>query len=281
MKILHRILTVTMACAMSFALFTGCGTVTDEDIERVIKQKGYITREEALSLINSNTSITYVTNSTSSTGSASVDSSTEKYISYNSSRLAAALEQLSGDQWRIEFTGGYAYDNTWEVAQNGSDRYVKLTWSSGDTVAALYKDGKVYAVEYSSDGKELADGVAVQLDDEYKNGYNSKYGLLNSIRSMLLNSGSGIECIGLPLTDDDIFSVKSGKITIKSIEYYAEIAYTTCGEMIFAFDGSAIKYIQADERVFTFTKYTNSVDSSMFTLPEIVIAEQEYDNADA
>lgn len=259
MKLSRKILSVALACVLALSLFTACG-VSEKDIERIIKEKGYITREEALSLVVSNSS-----------GSADESSSAEKLLSYQNSRIAAAIKQLSGEKWQIEYSDGY---EKIEIAKNGNMRYVKSTSSTGKTITVLYDGKDGYVLEYINQNVgwnlKKSDKIAVKIDGS------SHYGLayysekLRSIDDAF--TGMGLDF----LTEESILSVKSSKITFNGKEYYAENIQTTVVPVLCAFDGSTLKYLVYDARMDTLTKCTENVDSSLFQLPETIMTEEQY-----
>lgn len=301
MKLAHRILAAVLACAMPLTFFTACGTVTDADIERVIKEKGYITREEALALINSNSNVTYVTNTTGSTGSAD-DSSTEKYISYSNSRLAAAAKQLSGSQWQIEYTDGY---NTATSARLGNKRYVKRSESTtsisvqGETkenyTLTFVYDGEAYYVsELTSqeNGKSVwnlkkSDGIAIKTSDDSIGRYYIEKLQENNDAPMIastysLYDSTDVLLMYIPSESSNVLSIKSGKATYGGKEYYTETAVVQVEtnafvEIIYAFDGNTLKHVIVPDRgVISISSYSSTANTGLFQLPSKIMTEQEY-----
>lgn len=271
MKLAHRILAAVLACAMPLTFFTACGTVTDADIERVIKEKGYITREEALALINSNSNVTYVTNTTGSTGSAD-NSSTEKYISYSNSRLAAAAKQLSGSQWQIEYNNGY---DAVMVAQLGNKRYVNTDYDG--KITEFIKDNESYYItELTSCNLKKSDGIAIKTNNKSGRIGNYYYDLYDTTDSLHE---------WIPSDSSKVLSIKSGKITYGGKEYYAETAVVQVEtnayiEMIYAFDGNTLKYIIVPDRgVISISSYSSTANTGLFQLPSKIMTEQEYCDA--
>lgn len=278
MKLAHKILSTVLVGAMSLTLLTACGmtqTQLEQYVKNYIKENGYVTREEAQSIAAQNSG---------SGGSSSAETS----LSYSNSRLGAAAKQLSGSQWQIEYSGyGFgpeiyvlgsgvssltSYDGVKTViAKNGTKEYIKVSLPNGETYAYM-KDGEdCYVLERNVDDNlklTKQDGVAVKISDsstlaEFKNMFNS----LETANKVFAPKS------------ENVLSIKSGSITYKGKSYYSETARVLIDnqstDVIYVFDGSTLKYVITSVTC-TCTKYTASVDSSLFKLPATIMSEDEY-----
>lgn len=64
MKLYHKILSAVLVCAMPLSFFTACGGVTQAQLEAYIKEKGYVTREEAEAIAAQNSGTTTIVQQT-------------------------------------------------------------------------------------------------------------------------------------------------------------------------------------------------------------------------
>lgn len=66
MKMARKIMSTVLVCAMSLSLLTACGGMTQKQLEAYIKEKGYITREEAQAITSQNSGTTIIQQTTES-----------------------------------------------------------------------------------------------------------------------------------------------------------------------------------------------------------------------
>lgn len=64
MKLSHKILSAVLVCTMPLSFFTACGGVTQAQLEAYIKEKGYVTREEAEAIAAQNSGTTTIVQQT-------------------------------------------------------------------------------------------------------------------------------------------------------------------------------------------------------------------------
>lgn len=286
MKLARRILSAALVGTLSLTMLTACGGMTQTQLEQYIKEKGYITREEAESIAAQN----------SGSGSSGGRSSAGTSLSYADSRLAAAAKQLSASQWQFEYSGyagpapymmqamGASFSSVEGVktviAKSGNKYYIKTTAPSGETLAVLNDGETTYVLEYVNEkgGINLtkSDGIAVKMSSD-----ESGYEYVNSALNMMDTTYNSFAP-----KSEDVLSIEAGKMTYQGKEYYMETAkvwlkyaevggYTTLGEAVYAFEGNSIKYVISNG-VTTLTKYSSAPDSSLFQLPDTVMTLSEY-----
>lgn len=66
MKLAHKIISAVLVGVMSLTFLTACGGMTQAELEQYIKEKGYVTREEAQSIAAQNSGTTIINQTTES-----------------------------------------------------------------------------------------------------------------------------------------------------------------------------------------------------------------------